>query len=165
MDLQVKALLTQVVGFLVVVWLLKKYAWEGLLEFIEKRREHIASQFEEIERTRADAESLRERFDRELARIEETRRAKIQEAAAEADRLAAQIREEARQEALKLREKAERDIAMELDKANVALRDRMVAAVITATERLIRERLDDARHRELIDRFLADVELEGGSGR
>ena len=45
MELQWKALLTQAVGFLIVLWLLRKYAWGKLLAFTEKRREAIAAEF------------------------------------------------------------------------------------------------------------------------
>jgi F-type H+-transporting ATPase subunit b len=165
MDLQLKALLTQVVGFLIVVWLLKKYAWSGMLEFMEKRREKIAAEFEEIEKTRADADALKARFDEELADIEHTRRLKIQEAVSEANSLSAQIKEEARQEAVELRAKANRDIEMDLDKANAVLRDRMADAVITTAEKIIRERLDDEKHKQLINEFLKEVNLMEGTNQ
>jgi F-type H+-transporting ATPase subunit b len=157
MELQWKALLTQVVGFLIVLWLLRKYAWDKLLAFIEKRRETIAAEFESIERTRADADALRRKYDEELAGIEATRRARIQEAAHEASGIASKIRDEARQEAVDMRVKATHDIGMEMDKANAAFRDRMVDAVLTATEKLIRQRLDDAQHRRLINEYLDEV--------
>jgi F-type H+-transporting ATPase subunit b len=163
MDLQWKELITQALGFLIVVWLLKKYAWSGLLEFIEKRRELIASEFDNIEKSKADAEALKARFDQELADIEQTRRERIQEAVNEASQHAAEIKEEARGDAVELREKAERDITLEMDKANAVLRDRMTSAVITISEKVIRERLDDEKHRELINRFLDEVDLREGT--
>lgn len=163
MDLQWKALLTQVVGFLIVLWLLRKYAWEGLLGFIEKRRETIAAEFDSIEKTKEEAEGLRSRYDDELASIETTRRVKIQEAAHEANQLAGSIKDSARQEALAYRSKATHEIELELDKANVTLRDRMVDAVIVATEKLIREKLDDEKHRQLINDFLGEVDFGKGT--
>jgi len=163
MDLQWKALLTQAFGFLIVVWLLKKYAWSGLLEFMEKRRELIAGEFDNIEKTKADAEALKTKFDEELAGIEQTRRERIQEAINEASQHAAEIKEEARGEAVELRDKAKKDILQEMDKVNAILRDRMATAVVTVSEKVIRERLDDAKHRELIDRFLDEVDLTEGA--
>ena len=56
-----------------------------------------------------------------------------------------------------MRVKATQDIGMEMDKANAAYRDRMVEAVLTATEKLIRQRLDDAQHRRLINEYLDEV--------
>jgi F-type H+-transporting ATPase subunit b len=150
MELQWKALLTQVVGFLIVLWLLRKYAWGKLLAFTEKRRETI-------EKSKMDADALRRRYEEELAGIETTRRTRIQDAAHEASEIATQIREEARREVVDLRVKANQDIGMEMDKANAAFRDQMVNAVIAATDKMIRLRLDDAQHRRLINEFLDEV--------
>jgi len=157
MELQWRALLTQVVGFLVVLWLLRKYAWGKLLRFTEQRREKIAAEFEGIERAKLDVDALRRKYDEELAGIEATRRARVQEAVHEANNIAGQIRDEARREALGMRAKATQDIGLEMDKANATFRDNMVNAVITATERLVRMRLDDAQHRRLINEFLDEV--------
>jgi F-type H+-transporting ATPase subunit b len=157
MELQWKALLTQVVGFLIVLWLLRKYAWGQLLAFTEKRRQTIAAEFANIEKTKADADALRRKYDEELAGIEATRRARISEAAHEANEIAGKIRDDARQEVVELRVKATQDIDMEMDKANATFRGRMVDAVLTATEKLIRRRLDDAEHRRLINEFLDEV--------
>jgi F-type H+-transporting ATPase subunit b len=157
MELQWKALLTQVVGFLIVLWLLRKYAWGKLLAFTEKRREVIANEFATIEKSKLDADGLKRRYEEELTGIEVTRRARIQEAAHEASDIASQIREDARREAMDLRLKANQDITMEMDKANAAFRDHMVNSVIAATDKLIRVRLDDAHHRKLINEFLDEV--------
>jgi F-type H+-transporting ATPase subunit b len=157
MELQWRALLTQVIGFLVVLWLLRKYAWGKLLAFTEKRREKIAAEFESIERAKADVEGLRRKYDEELAGIETTRRLRVQEAVHEANSIAGQIRDGARREAVDMRSKATQDIGLEMDKANAAFRDSMVNAVITATEKLVRARLDDAMHRRLINEFLDEV--------
>ena len=78
MELQWKALLTQVVGFLIVLWLLRKYAWGQLLAFTEKRRETIANEFATIEKSKVDADALRRRYEEELAGIENTRTATSQ---------------------------------------------------------------------------------------
>jgi F-type H+-transporting ATPase subunit b len=157
MELQWKALLTQAVGFLIVLWLLRKYAWGKLLAFTEKRRETIAAEFAGIEKSKVDVDSLRQKFEQELAGIENTRRARIQEAVSEAHTIAGEVRDEARKEAIAMRVKATEDINLDMDKANVAFRDQMVGAVITATEKLIHTRLDDAQHKKLINQFLDEV--------
>jgi F-type H+-transporting ATPase subunit b len=164
MELQWRALLTQVVGFLIVLWLLRKYAWDKLLSFIETRRQAIATEFENIEKAKANADALRRKYEEELAGIEALRRSRIQEAVHEANGIAAQLRDDARREAVAMRVKATQDIAIEMEKANATFRDQMVDSVLTATEKLIDQRLDDAQHRTLISRFLDDVEA-GSAGR
>jgi F-type H+-transporting ATPase subunit b len=162
MHLEWSVILTQAVGFIVVMLLLRKFAWGKLMGFIDKRRETIEGQFADIERGQEEVEKLKGDFETQLANIEELRREKIQEAAQEANQLASDIKDEARQDAVGLREKAEHDIKLELDKANVQLRDRMVNAVIVAAEKVIRERLDSDKHKQLITDFLNDVSLGGG---
>jgi F-type H+-transporting ATPase subunit b len=157
MNLEIKALLTQVVGFLIVLFLLKKYAWGKLLSFTEARRESIANEFANIEKAKAGVDGMRRKYEEELAGIENTRRVRLQEAVTDAHRIAGEIRDEARKEAIALRVKAGEDINLDMDKANVAYRDQMVNSVITATEKLIRTRLDDAQHRKLINQFLDEV--------
>ena len=157
MDIQIKALLTQIVGFLIVLWLLRKYAWGKLLSFTEARRESIANEFANIEKARTGVDGLRKKFEDELAGIETTRRARVQEAVHEANQIAGTIRDEARKDAVAMRVKATEDINLDMDKANVAFRDGMVNAVITATEKLIHARLDDAQHKKLINEFLDEV--------
>ena len=162
MQLEWPVILTQAVGFIVVLLLLKKYAWGKLLQFIDKRREMIEGEFAEIDRGKEEVEQLKNNYEKELSNIEETRRAAIQEADKEAGELANSIKDEARQETVTMRQKAEQDIQLEVNKANVQLRDEMVNAVITATEKLIKERLDDDKHRRLISDFLSEVNLGGG---
>lgn len=161
MHLEWSVIITQAIGFLIVLAILKKYAWGKLLAFIDQRREKIAGEFAEIDRGKEDVDRLKKQYETELANIEETRRVKIQEAATEATKLAGDIKDEARQDGLAMRQKAEQDIQLELDKANVQLRDQMVSAVITTTEKLIKERLDTDKHKDLISDFLKEVSLGG----
>jgi F-type H+-transporting ATPase subunit b len=157
MDIQIKALLTQIAGFLIVLWLLRKYAWGKLLSFTEARRESIANEFANIEKARTGVDGLRKKYEDELAGIENARRARLQDAVHEANNMAGEIRDGARKEAIAMRVKATEDINLDMDKANVAFRDGMVNAVISATEKLIHARLDDAQHRKLINQFLDEV--------
>jgi F-type H+-transporting ATPase subunit b len=160
MELVWGQIVTHVIGFLIAVWLVKRYAWEKILGFIEHRRETIAASFSEIEQEKEAVAAQKEHFDKELENIETTRRAKIQEAAREAEKLAGGIREDARQEVVGMRDKAKQDIALELDKANVMLRNRMIDAVISTTEKVLRKKLDPETHRGLIEDFLKDVQAD-----
>jgi F-type H+-transporting ATPase subunit b len=158
MNIDLAQIITHAVGFLIAVWLVKKYAWERLLRFIEHRRETIAESFSEIETGRLEVAAEKKRFEAEIEKIEATRRSRIQDAAREAEKLAVDIREDARRETVTMRQKAKQDIALEVDKANVTLRNRMVDAVFVATEKILKEKLDREKHARLIEDFLDEVE-------
>ena len=160
MQLDWGQLVTHIVGFLIAVWVLRRYAWDKILGFIEHRRETISASFSEIEQGKEAVEAQKQHYDQELENIEATRRTKIQEAAREAEELAGGIREDARQEVVGMRDKAKQDIVLELDKANVMLRDRMIEAVFTTTEKVLKEKLDRETHRGLIEDFLKEVQAD-----
>ena len=160
MNINYSEIITHIVGFMIVLWLLRKYAWGSILGFIQKRRDTIAESFAEIEAGRQDVETQKQKYDAEIQKIEDTRREKIQEAVHEGQKISDQIKDEARQDAVAAREKAAKDVELEMEKAAAGLQQSMVNAVFTATEKLLGEELDRAKHEKLITDFLANVKVK-----
>ncbi len=158
LGLKLPELLTQIVGFLLAVWILKRFAWKPLLAMLEQRRAQIKSDLEEAEQTRKKANEILIEYQRQLKEIDATARLKIQEAIAEGNRVAAEIREQSRIEAKDIILKARDELARDVAKAKVELRNDMVRMSILATEKIINEKLDDEKHRQLIGKFLDEVE-------
>jgi len=59
----VPQVLTQILGFLLMVWILRRYAWGPVIGMLEARREKIAGEFKEGERLKAEAVALKARYD------------------------------------------------------------------------------------------------------
>ena len=156
--INVPQLITQILGFLVMLWLLGRFAWKPLLQSLDDRRQKIAGDIGAAEKARADMESLKADFETRIREIESTARGRIAEAAREGEKLASQIVEEGRARAREQFEKATADFAREREKALVEMRAQIVQTVALATEKVIHERLDDAGHRKLIERFVDEVE-------
>jgi F-type H+-transporting ATPase subunit b len=83
---------------------------------------------------------------------------KIQEAISEGNRVAAEIRDQSRTEAKDIISKAREDLSRDVAKAKVELRNDMINMAVTATEKVIAEKLNDEKHRQLIGRFIDEVE-------
>lgn len=158
MQIDLAQVLTNIVGFLLVVWLLRKYAWGPILGLLDARREKIRSDFAEAEKALRDAETLKGEFNQQLGNIKSIERERIQEAVKRGEGIADSLVDEARQQADATRQKAQVDIAFEADKARLQLRDSVVAMAIAASEKIIGERLDDERHRRLIREFIDSLE-------
>ena len=58
------------VGFLVVLFILKKYAWGPVIDMLEERRAKIQGDFDEIDAQRAEVAAVRKGLDDRLAGIE-----------------------------------------------------------------------------------------------
>jgi F-type H+-transporting ATPase subunit b len=158
MDIQLQQILTHALGFLIVLWLLKRYAWKPLLALMEERRARIADEFKKIEQQHAKVDELSAEYHGKLKEIDAERRVKLVEAVNEGKKIAEEIKVAARDEARDITEKAKADAEREVAKAKVQLKNDMIAMTVTAVERLIKERLDDSKHRELIGSFIDNVE-------
>jgi F-type H+-transporting ATPase subunit b len=151
-------LLTHAVGFLITLWLLKKFAWGPLLNLMEDRRNKIRDEFETIENEKLRVDQLTAEYESKLKDIDAERRTKLVEAVDEGKKIAEEIKAEARDDAQKTVEKAKEDLERDVAKAKVQLKNDMVAMTIASAEKLIGERLDDTKHRELIGNFIDNLE-------
>jgi F-type H+-transporting ATPase subunit b len=157
MNVDVRVILTQIAGFLIVLWVLRKFAWGPILALLEERRDKIRGSFEEIDAAKTDVAALKAHYEGELKKIDAMARQRINEVMAEAQKMAAEIESSARErsqaELVILKEEIER----EYQAARVRLKEDIVNVALTASESLVREKLDKDRQRMLVDEFLKDV--------
>ena len=52
LKIEIPQLITHIIGFLIALWILKRYAWKPLLALLDERRERIKNGFAEIENKR-----------------------------------------------------------------------------------------------------------------
>ena len=158
MNLEWQQLVTHAVGFLITLWILKKFAWGPLMNLMEERRTRIMDEFKQIDLEKAKVADQQAAYEAKMKEIEAQRRAEIVKAVDEGKRVAADIKAQAQHEVKELHTKTKAELEREVAKARVELRDQMVTITMNAAEKVIRERLDEKKHRELIDRYIADVE-------
>jgi F-type H+-transporting ATPase subunit b len=157
---------TQILGFLLVVWLLGKYAWPPVLGFIEARRQGIAADLQRAADERADAAKLHVELEKELRAIETRARARIQEAVAEGQQIASDLKASTQREATARLQRLSAELALEHEKAMVTLREDVVRLAIGSAEKVVREKLDEKSSRRLVEEFIVRVATdEGGKGR
>jgi len=158
LGIKLPELLTQMLGFVIAVWILKKFAWKPLLGMLEQRRTKIKSDLDSAEKTRLDAAEVLADYKNKLKEIDAEARAKIQEGITEGNRVATDIREQARSDAKEIIIKAREELARDIAKARTELRNDMVNMAIAATEKIIAEKLDDDKHRSMLNNFLDEVD-------
>ncbi len=155
--LDLPQVLTQIVGFVLLVWVLRATAWGPLVGLLEERRKKIADEFEEAERRKAEAEGLKGRYEQELRAIDVKARERIQVAVAEGQRVAAEIKQQAHAEAMARLGRAEEEIAREREKAKEILKEQVAQLSIRTAEKILRQRLDDAAQRRMVETFIDEA--------
>jgi len=148
----------QIVVFLALLFLLKKYLYGPLSDLMEARSGKIA---EGLAAADAGKQSkARARVEME-AQLKETK-AKAQEILTAAGKRAAEIEEEitnkARVEARQIVDAAREEVGAEINKARQELRKEIADIAMLAAERMLQAELDETRHAALIDEVV-DKEL------
>jgi F-type H+-transporting ATPase subunit b len=150
--------LTQILGFLVLLWVLRAFAWGPLIGLLEERRRRIAGEFEEAERRKADADVLKARYEQDLKGIEAQARQRLLEAVAEGQRVAAEIKTQAHTDAAARLARADEEIVHDQQQAREVLKQQVAALSIRTAEKILREKLDDPAQRRMVERFIDEVD-------
>lgn len=150
--------LTHALGFVILVLVLKRFAWRPVLTLLDDRRRRIEQEFARIEQTKTQLEMLQRDYQARLAQIEQEARIKIQEAVADGRRVSAEIQEQARAQATQVLTQARENVQLEIAKAKVELRERVAKLTLEATEKLLGQKMDAAKDEALVLRFLDEAE-------
>jgi F-type H+-transporting ATPase subunit b len=157
MNIQIDLVLTQILGFVLFVWILRRLAWGPVVNVLEARRDRIREDFAAAERAKREADELKARFDQELKGIEAKARVRIQEAVAEGQKVAAEIKQQAQAEAQHRLERAGDEILREREKAKELLKQQVAHLSILTAEKILRQKLDDANQRKLVATYIDEV--------
>jgi F-type H+-transporting ATPase subunit b len=158
MELIWQQIVTHALGFLIVVWLLKKYAWGPVMEMLEERREKIVGDFREIELRQQDVRQQEELYQQKIKEIEAERRQKLLEGVNEGQRLANELKSNAQTEAKEIISKSKEETVREVAKAKVQLKKDMVEITMSAAEKILAEKLNAEKDRELVAGFIEKLE-------
>ena len=155
--IDIKQVATQILGFLILLWGLRRWAWGPVLAMLEARRKKIAGEFEEAERRKIEALELKAKYEQDLRGIEAQARQRIQQAVTEGQKVAAEIKSQAQSEAQQRVARAEDEIAREREKAKEILKEHIIRLSVRTAEKILRENLDDKAQRKLTVEFIDDV--------
>ena len=142
------------VGLLVI---LGKYAWGPILKAVETREMGIQAALDEAAQRNQEAARLLEEHRAQIADARRQVSELIAEGKAAGERVRAEIEEKARTEGQAIVERARVEIERERDEALQALRKESVDLALAAASRLIDANLDQAKDRQLIEGFLAEM--------
>ena len=129
-----------------------------MLGLLDERRMKIKEEFDSIEAHKQENAQLLSRYEQKLKDIDTEARKRLQEAVAEGQKIASEIREQAKEDQKREVAKARQKIQAEIAAARTQLRDDMVNMAIEAASMAVAETIDDNRHRKLISDFIGNLE-------
>jgi F-type H+-transporting ATPase subunit b len=149
-----------ILTFLIVLWVLRRFAFRRIQGLIDQRRDRIREALDEADKARAEARELRELVKRER-----------EEALAERERILDESRRQAQVHLDQARVAADTDLKERLEKnreeleaENARLRETIrrdvVELTLLAAEKVTGKVLDEQDQRRLIDETIAEVDVK-----
>ena len=143
--------------FGILVFVLGKYAWGPILSAVEAREQGIQSALDEAANRNEEAAKLLAEHKEQLADARRQASELIAEGKTAGEGVRRDIEEKARAEAQAIVERARSEIERERDQAIQALRKESVDLALAAASRLMQEKLDQDRDRQLVERYLSEL--------
>jgi F-type H+-transporting ATPase subunit b len=158
LGINLSALIVQLLAFLILVFLLGRYAYRPIVNALDQRSERIRASMEQadrIERQLAETESRNQEILTEARREAQQIIAQAREVG---DRQIAQARDVAREEADKQLQQSLAQLRAEEQRAKQELRQQYADLVIRAASRVVRQELDPQKHLQLIESTLREAD-------
>ena len=161
LGIEYPGLITQIIGFIILAYLMYKYGFPPLLKIIDQRQEDIKTTYAKMDADRERMEDTRRRYEERLAGIEAEARERIQAAVKEAQALRDNLVSDAQKQAEAILEQGRNESERERQKAFLEMRQQVVALAVAAAGKVVGESLDSARHTKLVDDFITSVGTNG----
>lgn len=144
-------------AFLIVVFLLWKFARKPAVTYFMGRIERIQEELGAAEATRVEAEAERDRIKAALADSDSEAARIIAEARSAADQLSSEIAARTETDIASLRERSVVELANTRAQAEQDLSGELARLSLGAAERVVESTLDDASQQRLIDDYISQV--------
>ncbi len=141
-------------SFILLLVLIKKFAWSNITGIFEERAEKIASDIDRAEEARQKAEVLAQKREDELAGSRKEAKTIIENAKETAEQSKANILADAKLEAGHLKEKANQEIAQNKVEALQSVKGEVADLTISLVGKIFSQNLDSHAHKALIDQYI-----------
>ncbi len=146
--------------FLILLFVLGKFAWPGILSAVAARNESIRRALDAAEKAKKEMAKLQADNEKILTEARAERDQMMREAKEMKEELIAEAKERAEEEARKLVNNARESIRTEKAAAINDMKAQMAAISVHIAEKILREKLKSTdAQKELIDKLIDEVDL------
>jgi F-type H+-transporting ATPase subunit b len=146
--------------FLILVALLKKYAWKPIMVAIKDREEGIQKSIDEAKKVREEMANLISENEALLSQARKEREDMLKEARAMGEEIVAKSRRDAEVEYKRMVEKALEDIRSEKMRALTDVKNQLANLSIEVAEKVLRQELANSQvQQQIVEKYISDMNL------
>lgn len=157
MALYWESIVFAIIAFLILYFLLNKFAFGPLMGIMQKRNDHVQEQLRQAEENRAEAEQFLQEQKEAIQAARKEAYDIIEQSKKTSSRQADELLEQARAEADRLKADALKEIENEKEKAVAALRNQVSSMSVLIASKIIGQQIDENAQKQLIDQYLQEV--------
>ncbi len=150
-------LIGQIIAYVVLVWLVKAFLWEPMLNMMEERKRRIADGLAAAERGQREKEEADQQVKKRLDEAKQQASDIIHQAQRRAAEMIEEAKSEAREEGERIKAAAQSDIDQEINRAKENLRKQVAAIAIAGAEQVLKKEIDAKAHGAALDDLAAQI--------
>jgi F-type H+-transporting ATPase subunit b len=147
-------LVAQLVNFLILLLLLRRFLYGPITRVMAERRERVAAQLSEAAAREAEADGVLADYEKKLEELERARKTALEDALAEAETIEQERIDEARVEVAEMRRRWQEALAREQATFLQELRQRVISEMYQTMRQLFEDMADEDLEPHLVRAFL-----------
>lgn len=164
MEINWFTVIAQIVNFLILVWLLKRFLYKPVLDAIDAREKKIASQLEDAATKKAEAKRDKDLFRQKNETFDKERAEKMNEVHEQIDSEKQRLFEEVRKESTVLRSKFEESLKQQEQEITDRLKRKTKDAVFEIAKKTLSDLADVNLEQHVVTVFIEKIRsLDGGA--
>lgn len=149
-------LIWTLLAFLVVFWVLGKFAWPAIVKGLKQREQTIADSLATAEKVKAEMAQMKSENEALLAKAREERAQLLKEARETKDKIINEAKEQAKTEANKILAETQAAINTQKMAALTEVKNQVGKMVIEVSEKILRKEMQNKESQEAYIRGLVD---------
>ncbi|MGC8774785.1 MAG: F0F1 ATP synthase subunit B [Chlorobaculum sp.] len=153
----------QLVNFLILLWLLKRFLYQPVLKALDEREKKIAAELEHAAGVEAQAAREKAEWQKKNDEFETQRQLMLKQATDEAGTRRTELLDKARQEYEALHSKLLETLKREQEERESETERRVSDEIFSVAGKLLAELADESLEARIIDKFCRKLEADGGA--
>ena len=150
-------LAAQIVNFLIILFILKKFLYKPIIDTLKKRENTIKEGLKQAEDSRAALDKALEEEKKILRKAQDQARKIIEDAKTQSNLLAVDIEENSKKQSEKILLEAKKQIAEETKEAEKRLTAKVNTMSIEILQKSLKEMFSEKDEKKLIDRAIKQI--------
>ena len=152
-----KIIFIQIVGFLILYWVLNKFLFSRIKDMLTKRKGEIETAYKKNEAERQDIARLKKDYEERIAGTKLESEGIVEEGRRRGEAIKQEILVQAKKDSGQLLEKSKKEIEMEREKAISKAHSQIADLSHLVASKVIKKSLSRKDHLELVDEYISKI--------